>query len=629
MATKADIDKWIADQGGPDAVVWSYDDVEVPDPRGMRNNPDGSENENYDRVFKDKKITVRRETWTNKQTKAAYSGTRVPFANDEFGDIKQSGSAQQANPATQKPTGGHEGPEGTPTGQKDANGQDVYDNTRPRWVIRDAKNQEVYARPLNAQEREQWEKDKNGGKTDAEIAAQTTEPRKSRVNPSDPKRIQEFDPTTGRWVDAGVNAAGVQAEADRNKPGAPTLKPDGKGGTIAVQTMPDGSIKTTALPGVPSDRPQPERVTVGGQVYERDPNTGTYAPARGLPSEGEATAGGPPIPNFVAKGAAQALIDYHTALANDSTKTPPQREKYFQEAHQVAQLAVQQAATEQNERESQRNTEYNVAHSKLTYAQTGMGQALDFVSKLNGTLPIGSDLGGQAFAALLGLQMLQMATTGINNLPRFSAADLTTPQGVQAARSAVTPALQAATAPPAAPSAPTAPNAIGAGGIGGVPPAGRGDPVQTAPAPLPPAKPYAPGPLDNVPAPPAPSVIEPPGRGVTTPNGAPSQVPGEDVPFNDPRAPGFDPNQPRGMTPAGQPDYSVLSNMMQPDQQPPMAPVASPGSDYAVLAPQSDLYEQAANHLPWQMTPDDVARYRAAGIPDRVLLHVPPIEAMA
>jgi hypothetical protein len=47
---------------------------------------------------------------------------------------------------------------------------------------------------------------------------------------------------------------------------------------------------------------------------------------------------------------------------------------------------------------------------------TGMGQALNFALSINDKLPPGSDLGGKAFAAILGLQSINMARSGINDI---------------------------------------------------------------------------------------------------------------------------------------------------------------------------------------------------------------------
>lgn len=220
-------------------------------------------------------------------------------------------------------------------------------------------------------------------------------------------------------------------------------------------------------------------ITVAGQHYTRITKTsadgkttvienygpdGKQIPA--IPGEGAATAGGPPMPQIVVGMTEQALTAYHTALWNDPTLTPATREKRFQEAVQVANLATQNAATQQREMESQRNAEYNVAGSKLTFLKGGMDSALKFVGDLNGTLPKGSDLGGRAFAAILGLQMLQMKMSGIDDLtkpgtsasraqvPTITARDLSNNAALTSHNATIaTQAAAAADPPPVSPAA--------------------------------------------------------------------------------------------------------------------------------------------------------------------------------
>lgn len=428
---------------------------------------------------------------------------------------------------------------------------------------------------------------------------------------------------------------------------------------------------------------KPETITVNGQRYTRttitDPRTGATRvinldpagkPVDRIPGEGELSAGGPPMPHFIATTAAQALTEYHAALAADPNQTPESRAKHFQEANQAAQLAIQQAATEQRERESQRNTAYNVASTKANYAQTGMGQALDFVSKLNGQLPVGSNLGGQAFAALLGLQMLQMSTTGIDNLPKVTAADVLTPRGVATARAVVTPALQAATAPPAAP-APAASMSPSSAAPGAAPVAPR--PV--APAIAPPQGNTTPGTRDNYP--PAPSSasatltvrhkatgttgevtqaewdanpashadweIIPAGSATPESRGIPVVPPAVplspalqnelgkpgDPNYGNPTLPpaAGNPGAPVQMAPpSGQQDFNVLANVPRyappaPEQPQSAAPAAV---DYPAM-----LHTQAATQVPWQMDENTYRRYKVAGVPDEVIWSVPPIGVMA
>lgn len=283
------------------------------------------------------------------------------------------------------------------------------------------------------------------------------------------------------------DAATARAEADRNKPGAPTLKPDGKGGTVAVQAMPDGTIRTTPLPGVPSDKPVPRQVTVGGVVYEAGPD-GKYAPAPGLPSEGEANAGGPPLPVLVAGAIGPAARKYLQEL-NDSTLTTAEKEKRWKQFNDAAHIIGEEAKTVQYERESVRNLQYNQANSRATHLQSGTKDALDFVTKMNGLLPEGSTLGGDAFAALMSLNMLQMHLSGMNNLtnpgtsadtlPAIAPGTLTSPDKavVASARAQVAAQVAQATAPP---------NAIGAGAIGNqpAPSAAPAPPAVRPPAPV-------------------------------------------------------------------------------------------------------------------------------------------------
>lgn len=495
---------------------------------------------------------------------------------------------QQANQTQNKPTIGRV--EGTPL---PGGG---FDNTKPIWVERDQNGQQVgAAKPLTADQRKQWEIENNvaaglGPKTDAELAAEQGKPKQSRVNPNDATRIQEFDPSAnngqGQWVDAGPNDAEIRRRADANKPGAPTLKPDGKGGTIAVQTMPDGTIKTTPLPDVPSDRPAPERVTVGGVVYERGPD-GQYTRAQGLPSEGEATAGGPPMPEFVYGAIEQSLTTYHAALQKDPNLTPAQRASRFQEAVQAANIATQNAATAQRERESTRNFEYNRAGAILNYQQSGLGQALDFVKSFNGSLPVGSSAGGDAFAALMGLQMLQMERSGIRDIkadvrapvPALTPATLTNPDAMAAKRKEIMAHPVFSPKPPA-----TYPGAPSAG------PAASAAPPPASPAPAPgvPAPPPAPA------APPAPMTAEQAqgfqGRGINPSTGEPI----------------VDPN----LGQPGDPGYSTTP-------PPTVAPVA-PGAPTSELGQPGDpIYPNVAPVTPTigpSVNPDGTPNYGQPGM---------------
>lgn len=290
---------------------------------------------------------------------------------------------------------------------------------------------------------------------------------------------------------------------------------------------------------------------VNGRTYTRvtsvtpqgTPTIKNYGPdgkeVAAIPGEGEASVGGPRMPTFVRDGSVQALTAYHTALWNDPSLTPDQREKRFQEAVQAANIVnaqwtadEQRRATEQRERESVRAADYNTSVSKMTFMQNGMSSALDFVSKINGSLPEGSDLGGRAFAALLGLNMLQLQQSGINNLPSLNApktppptvtaADLTNPSRLASVNQSVAEHTAAAAAPAPTPVSPAAPPQQNAGGGTGEPPARGALPSQ-------PSVPTAVAPPMTTPgAPPPPVTAEQAagyyGQGVSPSTGEPFQM---------------------------------------------------------------------------------------------------------
>lgn len=599
MATKADIDKWIAAQGGPDAVSHGYDDVDVPDPRGDRNHPD------YDRSFKDKKISTRRETWTNKVTGATYSATRTPFADDTFEDIKE--GAATKTPAQQAAAQGQT----TSTAAAGSGGKPYIDDdekagaTGRRWGWNPTTR--TYDRDLGPSP-----------------AAQEIQANSSR--PDDPR------PETNSQREARKRQEKQDADAAavRNRPSV-TIKEDANGNLVAISTDPVTGRSTSTPTGVRGSAPS---VTVNGVTYERGPD-GQYAPARGLPSEGQATAGGPPMPDIIVGAAEQALRAYHAALWKDPKLTPAQREKRFQEAVQVATLAGSQADRDQRERESQRNAEYNTATTKLNYLQSGMGQALDFALKLNGTLEPGSALGGKAFAALFGLQMIQMGQSGINSIsqpgttasrqstPALTGADLRDPSKLAARMAEIYAHPVFKPAPPA--SVPTT--------TAGEPPARANLPAQpTTTAPATAARPdqtQVGTQIDNAIMPPAatpdPSLMKPEASGVqpnvaapfTPPNGGVLPAPVPPVPI----APFQDEQREPSPLPTGEvtqvapSPYPAIMAAYQPPPAPmqPAQPIMSPAV----------LHAQAASKPPWAMSEDEYNAYKAAGVPDDVIFSVP------
>ena len=470
--------------------------------------------------------------------------------------------------ATQKPAGGREGVEGTPT----ANGPD---NERPRWVVRDASGNEVWARPLDKSEMDEWrtsrERSRNpGGKTDQQI----------------------------------------KDEAAANKPGAPTLKPDGQGGTIAVQTMPDGTIKTTPLPGVPSE------ATSKYTEVKQDPQTGKW---HGLSRDGKWTEiqGGPstgtnqPLPANMPQFRPDinkpglGVIEYAqqlAALKSQGKLTDKQYADAVAHGHQLVTaeagrldtIASTQRTLQANEI-NQRNTDVQAATSRLNSANTATQNALDTSQKMasNFTNKSYGAMGGPILPAVMALQdaraqqwggMNQPATVGTANYPMLQ----------QVGQMGMTPNPNAVIPAVAQLGNMANPNQIGAGAIGSV----------TAPG--------APGAVS------APAMTAPPATGISDPRdaggytGPPTAVPAINPPAGQP---GNDPNAPVGkilMDPAQMAASGAYRSPIQLDparyghtaENPMSQPVLPAVQQMGLLAQMSgqypdDVIQEAGRRLGW------------------------------
>jgi hypothetical protein len=261
MATKADIDRWIAAQGGPDAVSHSYEDVEVPDPRGERKKPDGTDNDDYDRAFKDKKISTRREVWTNKTTGASYSAMRTPFTNDQFEDIKETAPSRAPSATgSQAPAGTIPRIEGTPRGDG------TFDNEQPIMVFRRPDGTFVTSRPLEAAERTKWEQDRErsrnpGGRTDAQLPARSEQP-----VPSHPgyTQVTVKDPTTNSTRTFYVGPDGKETNSLPPAPTAAKPEQDGNGNWGYWDTKPGQPPTWVPIQGTTPAGESPKPVEVNG-----------------------------------------------------------------------------------------------------------------------------------------------------------------------------------------------------------------------------------------------------------------------------------------------------------------------------------------------------------------------------
>lgn len=450
-----------------------------------------------------------------------------------------------------------------------------------------------------------------------------------------------------------------------------------------VTTMDASGIPRTVIrnangdivPAVPGKADKTEIRVIDGEEREiiRDPKTGQVVSTRPLPGQQGSGSGGPSMPQLVVGAASEALRQYHNALKNDPSLTPAQRERRFQEAVQVGTMAANEARIVDAENQSVRGYNFNVADAKLNYYQRGLGQALDFVSKFNGLLPEGSDLGGKALGALLGIQMLQMNASGINQLNPGGVPTRSRYEGGAGAPG--TPAVPRAPTPaelndPAALEARrqeilahpafTATNTIDANGQprvmtpsvpGNAPaqplPVRNGVPVTSTPA-VPPAAASAPA------APPPPrdpvltSPLQAPGAGAplrvrdpwgnefemtqqqmdARPGGSkdltvigPAATPVAAPVVPPPAAPVPQPQSaPVSMTPPG-PEFAVLNRAIQPAAAPQVETPQPPAFDFS----QSPalLRTRAQMTVPWRLDPLEIQQMIDAGVPEEDIWSTP------
>ena len=464
---------------------------------------------------------------------------------------------------------------------------------------------------------------------------------------------------------ARADAARAQSVAQANRPSV-TLTDDGKGGKIAVITTPDGKVSSQPVPGVQGT---PPTVTVNGVVYERQQD-GTYAPAKGLPGkpneilQGRGTNGedvqvirdpktgeviryepipgsvntpsqnaGPPLPTIILGQSQDALRAYSQQLYAEvaaGRMTSAERERRWNEAFQMATQTYNEAVLQQRENEANLNASTNLANSRLQASTSGFNTALDFVSKINGTLPENSDLGGKAFVALLGLQVMQAQKMGAydNIKPGSQPSVFGRTDAAPPSATAPSSAVESATPPPAsAVPAPATPSQTAAAPAT-PPPSAANPPSGDAQTPNPPS------PMSDTQANPAPPdgsfarqdatgsvmVYTPDGRILdptqgyaaigtwdqkTPPTGTAVPMP-TSQPVN-PAAgePGHNPNQPVGQAPSDGEDFAVLA---QARQNPPagVTPMAVQPSSIALNpVPRSGPPRDIVDYAPGspQMTP--------------------------
>lgn len=466
------------------------------------------------------------------------------------------------------------------------------------------------------------------------------------------------------------------------KPGATVQIKGSDGKTYFVPIDGNGKPGAPVDSGVPADAPSPYA------DVQQDPDTkkwygftkgGKWVEIPGGP--GAADAGpkkpGPAMPTFVvgmSSAALQAFGDQLNASVAAGDMTAPERAKRFAEAVQMAQHVVSEARVIQESQQSSLNANINLATTKYANQMDGLNNALKFVSDLNGKLPEGSDLGGKAFAAMLGMQAIIARRSGINDIRPGQPYSMAAPGSAPAPPSRLTnPADSAAVAQDqlavaaqlqeavaeadrqfaaTQQSAAPIPGAPTAGEPGG-PPLGNQHPVAPTPgaAPGTPARDdWSTAPRDN----PMMTVrnratgetqqmplshtigrndldMQDPNTGAWLPLGSPPPMK-QDVPAPQMGQPGYQDQAPLWepkpppmqsgaggnvqMAPPPDQEFAIMNQM----QSPAAAPMAAQPdlSGHPLL-----LRSRAETTPPWRLSEDEVAQMRAAGLDDETILGVP------
>lgn len=364
---------------------------------------------------------------------------------------------------------------------------------------------------------------------------------------------------------------------------------------------------------------------------------------------------GPALPVMVVGQSQAALRQYRDQLQAEvaaGRQTQAWADNRWAEAKEIATFTIQEAQLMQQERQSALNANINLATTKLNHETSGIKTALEFALAINGKLPPGSPLGGQAFAALLGLNMIAAQRSGIYDIkpPSIDNRSLES-RGIEAgagtARATTNNEITRLTNP-GDPKALEAQRAeIQAqlqqeAGIsnttdqGGVPREKTPAAASSAPPPMPapaPAAPPAPAPAAAppvaappvaapapAPAPAAPGLM-PPGPVPNLYPGAPPTVP--NLPFNPPPGqPGHTQGAPVGQAEPAPPEFAALSQY-QPMPTAMTPPPPAPQMDIPQQEPLALLRARAAATPVWRMSNDEIARYLEAGVPEEDILRLP------
>lgn len=435
----------------------------------------------------------------------------------------------------------------------------------------------LYETHAERRAREQKEAQENTPKTSSQvvqrngqayIVATTTDKNGNIV------KSQVLD-TSGQPVQGGL-------PAEQTKPQPVS---DGKGGWGYWDTS-KSPPAWVALTGGPGGKPYSNiKYDEDARVWWGLTPDGKWERLEGGPgTQPQPTSAGPSLPVIMLGHSQEALRQFKAQLQEEVASgrhTQQWANDRWREATEVAQQTLNEAQLLQSQNATELNASVNLANSRLAASTSGFNSALDFVGRLNSTLKPGSTKGGEAFEALLNLQVLQAHRMGAyDNIVPGSQPSMFRPGSMPP----VSGVPSTSTQPP---------------GVSPPPPAAVPDAAAEPASPplMTQSSLISSPPADQMPPPPTPSP-SPPVRDDWNTNPGPSPVSEAAPPMNDwavmAQAPGL------SNTPAFSP-----------------TPTATPEPTYAML------HSQAASTPPWRLTEDQVNQMRMAGVPEEAIWSVP------
>lgn len=399
---QADVEQWIAQNGGQGRVQYSRSTSQIDNPAadpmtaktaGVKFDPAAPA-----------KLTINEEKWTAVDDKGQPTGAALHVRRRPDGDFD---IVDQANQNPTKPGNDPNSP-----ASRAAAATATVDETKAEEATREAaerkKNREL---PANQDPRDETDAQR-AARADATIRQQGVDALAADARERQ-RKIDAQNAATAAAAARRADSAEARAVAEANKVGSKVddLTINGQHYTRITKTSADGKTTSvenygpsgTLIPTLPTETKPGSVVTLNGEFYWATPAADPSQP----PKLTRIDPTSPPADDGPQFAPGMSGSDYLTArrgwLMQQRRAGVSQKE-----INDIWDRDVQTATAKQNEA----NTQATQQNQRLSAATTGLGQAMTSVENINKYLPVGSDLGGKALEAFLGIQRGQAQRMG-------------------------------------------------------------------------------------------------------------------------------------------------------------------------------------------------------------------------